>query len=245
MKETIKPRKRLVPLYIDGDKKTFKVFSGVEILRLVYGFKDFLKECGMAERTASFYRPIAKRFLHFLENEGRRLDDAKAAGEFLAQLNVKNLSYRSSLKWFYVFLEKQGMTKIHPLGNLAVNLSYLRKPNPAVGKDSFLSPHNIELSAQTQKIYQRDQEIEFLQGEIMKLRKAIRYRNRVMEDILDAWEDSNLYNRPITAGEARQHFNLLQGAIGYRGPAYIDKPSGRGNVQALDSKGRAKDGLTK
>ena len=246
MKETIKPRKRLAPLYLDGDKKTFKVFSGEEILRLAYGFEDFLTGCGMGKGSASFHRCVATRFAHFLENEGRRPDDIKAASDFLAQLNVKNLSYRSSLKWFYVFLEKQGMTKIHPLGNLAVNLSYLRKATPAVGKDSFLSPHNIELSVQTQKIYQRDREIEFLRDEILKAKKAMRYKDRVMQDILDAWEDSNLYNRPITAGEARQHFNLLQGAINYRGPAYIDKPSGRGNVQTLeseDSKGRASEGL--
>ena len=231
MKETIKPRKRLAPLYLDGDKKTFKVFSGEEILRLAYGFEDFLTGCGMGKGSASFHRCVATRFAHFLENEGRRPEDGKAASDFLAQLNVKNLSYRSSLKWFYVFLEKQGMTKIHPLGNLAVNLSYLREPSLALSKPSALST----LSAQTHDNYQRDREIEFLQGELLKARKAMRYKDRIMEDILDAWELSDIYHKPITMDDARKHFNLLRGAIGYRGPSYIDKPSGHRDVRAFEA----------
>ncbi len=238
------PRKRLAPLYLDRDKETYKVFSNEEIFRLVYGFKDFLKGCGMAERSASFYRPIATRFLHFLEKENRKPDDIKAAGDFMAQLNTKSLGYRSALKWFYVFLEKQGMTKIHPLGNLKVNLSYLRDPNPIIGEDTALT-HNKNLSRQVHQNHRYAREIEFLQDEIMKLKKAIRYKNDRMQDILDAWEDSNLYHRPITAGEARKHFNLLHGAISYRGPIHIGNPSDHSNVRALDSEGRAKDGLTK
>jgi len=238
-----KPRGRPAPLYIDNDKQTYKVLSGQEMFRLVWTFEDFLLECGMVVKSASINRNIANNFVHYLEQEGRELGDNKAAGDFLAQRKIKSLSYRSALRWFYLFLERQRMTKIHPLGDLKVNLSYFRKTNPIIGKDAVLSTHNVDLTAQTDKIYQRDREIEFLQQEILKLKKAIRYKNDRMQDILDAWEDSNLYHRPITAGEARQHFNLLHGAISYRGPSHIDKPSGRSDVQALDSKGRGKKGI--
>ena len=79
--------------------------------------------------------------------------------------------------------------------------------------------------------------------ELLKEKKANRYKDHVMEDLLEAWEFSDLYHRPITVGETRKRFNLLRGAIGYREPSYIDKPSGRSNVRTLDSKGRAKKGV--
>lgn len=145
----------------------------------------------------------------------------------------------SALKWFYVFLEKQSITKIHPLGDLKISSSYLRKPTPAVGKDSFLSTH----SAQTHDNYRHAREMEFLQDALLKERKVNRYMRRIIEDFLEAWELSDIYHRPITVGETRKHFNLLRGAIGYRGPAYIDKPSRVSDVQALDSKERAKKGV--
>ena len=109
-----RPRKRLAALYIGRDNETYKVFSSQEIFRLAYGFKDFLKGTFMAERSAGSYRPIANRFMHFLEKEGRPPGDVKAAGDFLDRLNTQSLGYRSALKWFYIFLEKEGLTTIHP-----------------------------------------------------------------------------------------------------------------------------------
>ena len=91
------PRGRSAKLFIDEDKETYRVFSSQEIFRLVYGFEDFLKECGRGEKTASFYRCTANRFVHYLEEKGRQPDDTEAAGDFIAHLNVKNLSYSTAL----------------------------------------------------------------------------------------------------------------------------------------------------
>lgn len=155
-------------------------------------------------------------------------------------------SYCPIANRFMHFLEKQGLTTIHPLGDLKINLSYFRELNTAVGNGSFLSPHNKKLSRQTHQNNRRDREIEFLRDELFKAKKAMRYKDHVMQKLVDAKEDSDLYHRSITPGEERRLFNLLRGAIGFRGPAYIDKPWNRGNVRTLDpedSKGRANEGL--
>ena len=156
------PRKRVAALYINRDNETYKIFTGEEIFCLAYGFKDFLKGTFMAERSASSYRIIANRFMHFLEKEGRPPGDIKAAGDFLAQLKAKSLGYHTALKWFYVFLEKQGITNIHPHRDLKVNLSYFRELNPAVGNGSAFSGHNKNLSRQVHNNYRLERENGFL-----------------------------------------------------------------------------------